>query len=334
MASLTEKKDETGKKDEAQPYCVVSSTDEATQGGTVVSSTVDEATQGGTVLTKNALQDVLRRQRVTANVERERALQLSRMSLNEEQKSHKFWDTQPMGKLGTDFEEDERGPIQEQTVEEIRKEPYNMPAGFEWCEIDVHNPVELEELYQLLNQNYVEDDDNMFRFDYSKEFLMWALTPPEYTSQYHVGVRNAKNNKLMACITGVPATMRVIEDEVKMVEINFLCVHKKLRHKRLAPVLIKEVTRRVNCNGVFQAVYTAGVRLPKPIGVSRYFHRSLNAKKLIEMGFSRKPKETMTWARVAKFYAVPKDPNTPGFRAMVESDVPSATKLLREYLSK
>jgi hypothetical protein len=33
---------------------------------------------------------------------------------------------------------------------------------------------------------------------------------------------------------------------IKAVEINFLCVHKKLRSKRLAPVLIKEVTRRVN----------------------------------------------------------------------------------------
>ena len=28
-------------------------------------------------------------------------------------------------------------------------------------------------------------------------------------------------------------------DGVPMVEINFLCVHKKLRAKRLAPVLIK-----------------------------------------------------------------------------------------------
>ena len=27
-----------------------------------------------------------------------------------------------------------------------------------------------------------------------------------------------------------------------MVEINFLCVHKKLRSKRVAPVLIKEAT--------------------------------------------------------------------------------------------
>ena len=55
----------------------------------------------------------------------------------------------------------------------------------------------------------------------------------------------------------------------KMVEINFLCVHKKLRSKRVAPVLIREVTRRVNCRGIFQAVYTAGVVLPKPVASCR-----------------------------------------------------------------
>lgn len=56
----------------------------------------------------------------------------------------------------------------------------------------------------------------------------------------------------------------------KMVEINFLCVHKKLRSKRVAPVLIREITRRVNQTSIFQAVYTAGVVLPKPIGTCRY----------------------------------------------------------------
>lgn len=33
--------------------------------------------------------------------------------------------------------------------------------------------IQLKELYTLLNENYVEDDDNMFRFDYSPEFLLW-----------------------------------------------------------------------------------------------------------------------------------------------------------------
>ena len=55
-----------------------------------------------------------------------------------------------------------------------------------------------------------------------------------------------------------------------MAEINFLCVHKKLRSKRVAPVLIREITRRVHLEGIFQAVYTAGVVLPKPVACCRY----------------------------------------------------------------
>jgi glycylpeptide N-tetradecanoyltransferase len=30
-----------------------------------------------------------------------------------------------------------------------------------------------KEVHQLLTENYVEDDDAMFRFKYSKEFLLW-----------------------------------------------------------------------------------------------------------------------------------------------------------------
>lgn len=47
-----------------------------------------------------------------------------------------------------------------------------------WCNVDITKPAEAEEAYDLLNKNYVEDDDNMFRFDYSPAFLEWALTPP------------------------------------------------------------------------------------------------------------------------------------------------------------
>ncbi len=40
-----------------------------------------------------------------------------------------------------------------------------------------------------------------------------------------------------------------------MVEINFLCAHKKIRSKRLAPVLISEITRRVNLQVCAQTFY-------------------------------------------------------------------------------
>lgn len=67
--------------------------------------------------------------------------------------------------------------------------------------------------------------------------------------------------------------MRANANTMPMVEINFLCVHKKLRTKRLAPVLIKEITRRVNLRGIWQAAYTAGVVIPRPVASCRYWHR-------------------------------------------------------------
>jgi glycylpeptide N-tetradecanoyltransferase len=96
------------------------------------------------------------------------------------------------------------------------------------------------------------------------------LQPNGWTKQWHVGVRVAKNNKLVGFISAVPAQVKCYDKSVKMVEINYLCVHKKLRAKRVAPVLIKEITRRVNLIGTFQAVYTAGVILPSPVSKCRY----------------------------------------------------------------
>lgn len=52
--------------------------------------------------------------------------------------------------------------------------------------------------------------------------------------------------------------------------MNYLCVHKKIRSKRLAPVLIKELTRRVNRHDGWQAVYTAGTCIPTPITKATY----------------------------------------------------------------
>ena len=109
----------------------------------------------------------------------------------------------------------------------------------------------------------------MFRFDYSPEFLRWALLPPGSLREWHAGVRASKSKKMVGFISAIPATISTYKKVVNMVEINFLCVHKKLRAKRLAPVLIREITRRVNCQGRFQAVYTAGVVLPTPVGTCR-----------------------------------------------------------------
>ncbi len=243
----------------------------------------------------------------------------------------RFWSTQPVPRL--DEKPTEHGAIESRQLSEVMKIPYPLPAQFEWSSIDISDPTQVNEVYSLLSENYVEDDDNMFRFDYSRDFLKWALQPPGYLKDWHVGVRMIATKKLFGFISAIPADMKVYDRTMKMVEINFLCVHKKLRSKRLAPVLIKEITRRVNLTDVWQAVYTAGVVLPKPVASNRYYHRSLNPKKLIEIGFSRL-QNRMTMARTIKLYKLPESPQIPGIRPMVEKDVAAVTRLINEYLSK
>jgi len=155
-----------------------------------------------------------------------------------------------------------------------------------WSDINILDDKEAQEVYTLLKENYVEDEDNMFRFDYSIEFLRWILCPPTYLPKWHFGVWSETDNKLLAFISGIPVEVKVKGTHIKMAEINYLCVHKKLRTKRMAPVLIKEVTRRVNLKGVYQAVYTAGVEIPKPICSAWYYHRNINYKKLVEVKFT------------------------------------------------
>ncbi|XP_013394635.1 glycylpeptide N-tetradecanoyltransferase 1 [Lingula anatina] len=247
-------------------------------------------------------------------------------------KSYQFWDTQPVPKLGDKVTEN-RAIEEDRPVEEIRQECYSLPAGFTWDTLDITSPSILKELYTLLNENYVEDDDNMFRFDYSPEFLQWALQPPGWLKEWHCGVRVIKSKKLVGFISAVPAEIKIYGVDRKMVEINFLCVHKKLRSKRVAPVLIREITRRVHMQGLFQAVYTAGVVLPKPVGTCRYWHRSLNPRKLIEVKFSHLSRN-MTMQRTLKLYKLPDSPKTKGFRPFTPADVGDAFKLMVKYLTR
>lgn len=247
-------------------------------------------------------------------------------------KSYEFWNTQPVPKMDEKITVNE--PIEpDKPINEIRAEPYTLPDGFQWDTLTLDDPLVLKELYTLLNENYVEDDDCMFRFDYQPEFLKWALQPPGWRKDWHCGVRVVKSNRLVGFISAIPATVDIYNKNQRMVEINFLCVHKKLRSKRVAPVLIREITRRVHMTGCFQAVYTAGIVLPKPVGFCSYWHRSLNPKKLIEVKFSPLSRN-MTMQRTLKLYKLADSPKTPGYRQMRPSDVPQAHKLLTNYLKR
>lgn len=253
-----------------------------------------------------------------------------------------------------------------------QKTPKQQKNSFEWSDLDTSDPAQIDELYHLLHHNYVEDDSEAFRFRYSPDFLRWALRPPGHRPEWSIGVRasaastkqgekpaatppteqgeegkeadagatsstNPQNKKqkgkLLGFISAVPATMGVSGKTVAMVEINFLCVHKRLRSKRLAPLLIREVTRRVNLQGIWQAAYTAGVVLPVPLSEARYWHRPLHPRKLVDVGFSHLPPRATMKAYV-KLHSLPAPGSTlSGLRPFDPAkDAAGVAALLGAYL--
>jgi glycylpeptide N-tetradecanoyltransferase len=160
-----------------------------------------------------------------------------------------------------------------------------------------------------------------------------ALLAPGWTKEWHVGVRATSSRKLVAFISAVPMAIRVRKKVLKASEVNFLCIHKKLRSKRLTPVLIKEITRRCNLLGTWQAIYTAGIVLPKPVSTCRYFHRSLDWQKLNDVGFSPLPAGSKPLYQIVR-YKLPDHTAIKGLRVMELKDVDAVLDLLLKYLAK
>lgn len=248
-----------------------------------------------------------------------------------EMKDHKFWKTQPVPSY--DQKIDQEGPIDKpKTPEDVPSTPLPLIKDFEWSEVNLDDDKELDELYQLLYENYVEDQDATFRFKYSHEFFKWALKPPGWKKQWHLGVRVKESGKLVAFIAGTPCDLKLTKSGkfLKSVEINFLNIHKKLRSKRLAPVLIKEITRRINKEDIWHALYTGGQVLPSPVTTCRYTHRPINWSKSYDVGFSHLP-SGQTKSKMVAHYTLPNQPSMQGFREMESKDLDQVYELFTKF---
>lgn len=89
--------------------------------------------------------------------------------------NHAFWKTQPVPSFDEMASKDKikDGPIKEIDIDKVDKNPSPMYPGFEWVTMDLEDEKQLEEVYELLTNHYVEDKDATFRFKYSPSFLNW-----------------------------------------------------------------------------------------------------------------------------------------------------------------
>jgi glycylpeptide N-tetradecanoyltransferase len=155
--------------------------------------------------------------------------------------------------------------------------------------------------------------------------------PPGWKRQWHIGIR--VGSKLCAFFGGTPTELRVRRNTLPVAEWNFLCVHKDLRARGLAPALFTEMRRRCNLDGVWQAVFTGSDVIPTPVSSCPFYHRTLNWQKLYDVGFTYLPRNSTPEQEVEK-QALPKTTVTEGLRHMEARDVGAVTSLLHQQLAK
>lgn len=261
---------------------------------------------------------------------------------------HAFWNTQPVVQELAEALEDGDMPQDLTSVDPAQHPdaPLLLPEKFVWTAIDPHNDSHIADLYKLLHSYYVEDTSNMFRFAYSKDLLRWWLTSPGCKPEYSLGIRiddpgDETHERLIGYISGVVSDYTYSNSEEgetfsrPMQSIVFLCLDKKYRSLKLAPLLIQEITRRSYKNGVFHAIYTSGTPLTAPIQIANYYHRILNPIKLARIGFCTKPK-AISDKEFTFFYKLPFLPTNISscFHTCNEADIPALHDLYTEYSRK
>ncbi|KAF1743159.1 hypothetical protein MXB_2626 [Myxobolus squamalis] len=229
---------------------------------------------------------------------------------------HKFWSQQPVSETQRKIEKEVNEPIDKNSkISEISQTAITLPPGFEWCSIDIRDPLIIAP--QHLNWS----------------ILRTALIQSGYFPECIRCIRFNRTGKLIASIVATPDELNIGGKKIKVVFVDFLCIAKEFRSKRLSPVLIKEITRLTNLRGIFHALHTGAIVLPTCVASPAYYHRFLNPKKLLTSGFSTLP-DNMKLSLYCKIHKTPSKLSTHGFREMKIADVKHVTKLLNDYQQK
>src|SRR6056300_992939 len=189
-----------------------------------------------------------------------------------------------------------------------KDEQQKLPEEFEWSS---HS---LETIYEFLNENYI--------LRYTMESLKWAIEVPGHQN---ICINDKHTQKLIGLISLTPFNMKLNDKEAKSVQVNFLCVHKDYRNRKLVGYLVTEAKRISEGKNRNQSIATIHSSIPGSILKATYWHRLINVAKLSKCGFyqTNQPKSKMFEIR-----------GNSQFRKMTSKDVPKVTRILKEYFKK
>ncbi|RVD91678.1 N-myristoyl transferase [Tubulinosema ratisbonensis] len=157
-----------------------------------------------------------------------------------------------------------------------KREPIKLPEGFTIKNLEKEN---FNEVIQFIKNNYKDKIDSSLSLEYSDEFIKWYLVN-HCKKEYCLVLFYL--NELVGFISGSEVNLCVNKEIRLFLGVNFLCLHLNFRNKKLAPLLISQLTFIANENNIFHAIFTGGKSFPFSFVKVNYFHRPINPKKLIE----------------------------------------------------
>jgi len=172
--------------------------------------------------------------------------------------------------------------VKKKLLEGIPEKPYPLPDGFEWQVIDPKSK-DLEEVYELLAEEYITDLTERYRMKYPLELLRWIFTPPGYFEEGAIGIRDKSDNSLVAFANIIPSRLNINDVTLEMSEPNFLCVRARVRPKRITPIIMKELRRQGLLRDFRYSYLSSSKYIAPPCSETWYYHRSLNFKKTLEV---------------------------------------------------
>lgn len=142
------------------------------------------------------------------------------------------------------------------------------------------NETTLVTAHNFINENYSSSETRLL---YSKDLLQFFLINSLLIFFFPKG----QPEKIVGLIVGNAKHLQIQNQEHDLIDVNFLCLVKKLRNLNLAPYLIavltKESVERLN---ISLAYYTISARINSPcFGKKQMYHRLVNIAKLANSGF-------------------------------------------------
>lgn len=190
-----------------------------------------------------------------------------------------------------------------------------LPDGFEFKTLGTDY---LDEIYNLLINHYLEDENHITRLTYSRDFLYWYLK--YIPSGFIIGL--IYNKKLVGMITATFLDMIIYGKEIKVPYINLLCVQSKIRKLGFGLFLINEIKSKLYKINISYAIFTGINSITKSYCITKDFIVPINYPKLKEVEFL-----------LEDIPLLPKNNNNP-LHLMVISDIDIIVTKLNKFMEK